>query len=77
VTLVNGLLSFHELTQVPFYNWPASSLLPGALRTFDLPDCCRALGKKLRIVEPWDARMKPLRPAETRKRLKAMGIRSS
>lgn len=76
VTLVNGLLSFHELTQVPYYEWPASSMLAGVLKAFDLADCYRALGKKLRIIKPWDARMKPLKPSEVRRRLGAMGLSS-
>ncbi|GAH77851.1 unnamed protein product, partial [marine sediment metagenome] len=52
VTLINGLLSFHELTQVPICRWPASSMLPGVLKEFDLSDCCRALSRKLHVVEP-------------------------
>ena len=61
VTLHNALLSYHELTQMPVYSWPLSSLLFGVLKDFDLPDCHRLLraGKKLRIVAPWDGRMRP------------------
>ena len=59
VTLLNGLSSWHELTQVPVYAWPAAWLPAGVLRKFDLSDCHRALKGKLRIVEPWDARMRP------------------
>ena len=42
-------------------NWPLSSVVPSALKSFDLPDCYRALGrKKLRIIEPWNAQMEPM-----------------
>ena len=74
VTLVNGLLSFHELTQVPIYRWPASTMLKGVLGKFDLPDCYRALRKKIKVLQPWDHRMKPLKPAEARRRLRSMGL---
>ncbi len=59
VTLLNALGSWHELTQAAVYEWPASSLLHGVLEKFDLPDCLGAVGKRARVVEPWDARMKP------------------
>ena len=74
LTLINGLLSFHELTQVPMYRWPGSLMLQGLLTHFDLPDCCRALRSKLRVIDPWDAHMKPLGPAEARKRRRDMGL---
>ena len=75
VTLRNGLLSFHELTQSPLQDWPLSALVRGVLNHFDLPDCLRALRrKKARIVEPWDARMKPLRADRLREHLKALGL---
>jgi len=76
VTLINGLLSFHELTQVPIYGWPASSMLSGMLKEFDLPDCYRALAGKLRVIEPWDARMRPIEPVQARRRLREMGVSS-
>jgi len=61
VTLHNALGSYHELTQVPVYRWPLSALVPGVLEDFDLPDCYRLLRarKRLRIVRPWDAQMRP------------------
>jgi hypothetical protein len=58
VTLLNGLSSWHELTQTPIYSWPAPWLPAGVLRKFDLSDCYRALKGRVRMVEPWDARMK-------------------
>jgi len=77
VTLINGLLSYGELTQVPIYRWPASSMIPGALRAFDLPECYRALGRKVRLVRPWNARMRPLRPSDARQRLTGLGLPTS
>jgi len=74
VTLLNGLLSFHELTQTPVYKWPASLMLQGLLAEFDLPDCYRALHGKLRVIAPWDARMRPMPPTQARRRLKEMGL---
>jgi dienelactone hydrolase len=76
VTLINGLLSFHELTRVPIYRWPASSMLRDVLGKFDLPDCYRAVGGKLKVIEPWDAQMRPLERVEARRRLKDMGVSS-
>ena len=61
VTLHNALRSYHELTQTPVYRWPLSSMVKGVLDDFDLPDCHRLLKaeKRLKIVDPWDARMRP------------------
>jgi dienelactone hydrolase/pimeloyl-ACP methyl ester carboxylesterase len=56
VTLKHALSSYSEVAETEDYDWPLSALLPGVLRTFDLPDCYRALeAKKLRQVEPWGA----------------------
>jgi dienelactone hydrolase/pimeloyl-ACP methyl ester carboxylesterase len=56
VTLKNALTAYSDIARNKDYAWPLSSLLPGVLREFDLPDCYRALaGKKLRLLEPWDA----------------------
>jgi dienelactone hydrolase len=56
VTLKNALISYAEIAQSEQYDWPLSTLLPGVLSEFDLPDCYRALrGKKLRQIEPWGA----------------------
>ncbi|GIW97599.1 MAG: xylan esterase [Pirellulaceae bacterium] len=35
--------SFTRIAQTPFYQWPLSSLVPGILQHFDLPDCYRHL----------------------------------
>ena len=76
VTLRNTLLSCHELTQVPLQYWPRSALIRGLLKHFDLPDCYRMLrSRKLAILEPWNARMKPWQAGALRSHLKALGLR--
>ena len=56
VTLKHAPQSYHDLTQDEDYTWPLSSLVWGILTKLDLPDCYRALGKKLTLLEPWNAR---------------------
>lgn len=54
VTLKNALTSWTSIAESEHYRWPLSSFIPGVLKTFDLPDCYRALeGKKLRQIDPW------------------------
>jgi hypothetical protein len=56
VTLKNALTSYADLAENELYEWPLSSLLPGVLRRFDLPDCYAALKtKQLKQTEPWGA----------------------
>jgi hypothetical protein len=56
ITLKHALTSYADIAESEEYNWPLSALLPGVLKSFDLPDCYRALAaKKLRQVEPWNA----------------------
>jgi len=56
VTLKNALTSYSDLAESEDYHWPLSSLVPGVLAKFDLPDCYRALtAKKLQQIEPWGA----------------------
>jgi dienelactone hydrolase len=56
VTLKNALSSYAEIAESRDYRWPLSSLLPGVLTRFDLPDCYRELkNKKLQLLEPWGA----------------------
>jgi len=74
VTLKHAPLSYHEMTQDEDYKWPLSALPWGILKKLDLPDCYRALGKRLAIVEPWNARMEPLPAKEARQRLGELGI---
>jgi len=55
VTLKNALTSFSDIAEHEDYNWPLSTLIPEVLKSFDLPDCYRALaGKKLQQIDPWN-----------------------
>ncbi|MEI6502687.1 MAG: hypothetical protein WCP21_16885, partial [Armatimonadota bacterium] len=56
VTLKNAPVSYFEITQDEDYTWPLSGMVWGMLQKLDLPDCYRALGKKLTLLEPWNAR---------------------
>ena len=38
ITLINALKSFQEIAESEDYDWPLSSLIPGILNHFDLPD---------------------------------------
>ena len=54
VTLKNSLTSYQDIAESEDYAWPLSTLLPGVLAHFDLPDCYRELRKKsLSLVDPW------------------------
>ncbi|MHC4565955.1 MAG: alpha/beta hydrolase family protein [Planctomycetota bacterium] len=54
VTLKNALTSYTEIAESETYTWPLSSLVPNILKSFDLPDCYKALRrKKLKHVDPW------------------------
>ena len=56
ITLKNALTSYSDIAENEDYNWPMASLIPDVLKTFDLPDCYRALASKnLRQIEPWNA----------------------
>lgn len=57
VTLKHALTSWQDLADAEVYKWPLSSMLPGVLEHFDLPEVYRELQvqKKLRLVEPWNA----------------------
>lgn len=53
VTLRHGLNSYAEIAETETYRWPLSSLVPGILARFDLPDCYNALeAKSLEFIEP-------------------------
>ena len=43
LTLRDAPKSFAEIAETEDYRWPLSSMLPGVLQRFDLPDCYRAL----------------------------------
>lgn len=54
VTLKHALTSWTSIAETEHYDWPLSSFIPGVLKSFDLPDCYRALAaKRLQQVEPW------------------------
>jgi hypothetical protein len=56
VTLKNSLTTYGDIAEKEEYNWPLSSLLPGVLKSFDLPDCYRYLeAKNVCLIEPWGA----------------------
>jgi hypothetical protein len=52
VTLKHALSSYSDVAEAQDYDWPLSSFIPDVLKTFDLPDCYRALeAKGLRHIE--------------------------
>lgn len=76
LTVKNAALAFTEWATEERLNWPLSSMVPYALKWFDLPDCYRALGrKKLRILEPWDSRMEPMAPEAVQAACKHYGLK--
>jgi hypothetical protein len=53
VTLKHALTSYSAIAETTDYQWPLALLVPGILRSFDLPDCYRELTRKqLRQIEP-------------------------
>ncbi|UCC97512.1 MAG: prolyl oligopeptidase family serine peptidase [Phycisphaerales bacterium] len=54
VTLKNALTSYSDIAESETYSWPLSSLVPDILKSFDLPDCYKALqDKDLKQIDPW------------------------
>ncbi len=54
VTLKNALTSYTDIAESEMYSWPLSSLVPNILKSFDLPDCYKALqDKNLKQIDPW------------------------
>ena len=74
VTLKNAPLSYHAWTQVPLVDWPYASFLRGALAKLDLPDCIRALGRKITLIQPWGPDMKPLAGTPLNTAMKDAGL---
>jgi pimeloyl-ACP methyl ester carboxylesterase len=74
VTLQHAPLSYHAMTQVPLVAWPVAGFPRGVLSHFDLPDIYKALGRRLTLVQPWDAMMLPLRGAKLRRALVEAGL---
>jgi dienelactone hydrolase len=61
VTLRHALTSYRAIVDTDDYAWPLALLVPGILRTLDLPDCYQSLGrKKLRQIDPVGAAGVPL-----------------
>lgn len=56
VTLKHAPQSYLAITQDEDYKWPLSALPWGVLQKFDLPDLYKALGRKLTMLEPWNAK---------------------
>lgn len=53
VILKEPLTSYSDVAETEYYQCPLSSIVPGILARFDLPDCYRALDKKgLRMIDP-------------------------
>ena len=77
ITLHNALLSFHELTQDPRYQWPQSAMVFGILKHFDIPDCLREIdsNQDLTLIDPWDSRMKLADPKHIDRHVKALGLK--
>jgi hypothetical protein len=58
VTFKHALSSYGDVAEAEDYNWPLSAFVPSALKTFDLPDCYKALeSKNLRLIETIGAKM--------------------
>ena len=69
VTLKNAPLAYREWTRAPLVFWPSTCFLRDALSRFDLPDLVRALGRRVRLIQPWGPDMKPLTGAKLKKAL--------
>ena len=53
VTLKNALTSYSDIAESETYSWPLSALVPNILKSFDLPDCYKALqNKNLKQIDP-------------------------
>ncbi len=46
VTLKHALSSYADVAETQVYEWPWGTLVPGALQSFDLPNCHRELKRK-------------------------------
>jgi cephalosporin-C deacetylase-like acetyl esterase len=77
VTLKNAPLAYMDWVSTPLVAWPAANIVQGALAAFDLPDALRALGSRVRLVQPWGPDMKPLTPARARRQLKGHSLPAS
>lgn len=63
VMTVSSLVAFESLLAEEFYSWPAAAFLPGALKSFDLPDLVheiRGEHRRVIIIDPRDGAGRPL-----------------
>lgn len=74
VTLKNGPLSYRSWTQTPIVLWPFANQPTGVLKHFDLPDCIRALGRRVRMIQPWNPRMRPYTKSQLRTAMREAGL---
>lgn len=74
LTLQQVPLSYEAFAVDEDYRWPLSGMVWGILNKLDLPDCFRALGKRLTIIEPCNSRMEPLPAREAQRRLRELGL---
>ena len=74
VTLKNSPLSYQQWTQVPVVTWPAANTLRGVLKHFDIPDCIRLLGRKVRLIQPWGPEMQPVAKRRAEKLLTELSL---
>ncbi|MDD5704506.1 MAG: prolyl oligopeptidase family serine peptidase [Kiritimatiellae bacterium] len=74
VVLKNGPIACREWTQRAVVNWPAACFVRGMLKEFDLTDCTRALGSRVKLIEPWDSQMKPYAVRELGHLLRETGL---
>jgi dienelactone hydrolase/pimeloyl-ACP methyl ester carboxylesterase len=74
VSLKHVPLSLAALAEDEDYRWPLSGMVPGLLRKLDLPDCYRALGRRVRVTEPWSARAEVMSAAAAQAAVKAYGL---
>ena len=71
MALKNAPLSYRSWLKVPIVRWPTANIPWGIYKQFDIPDCLRALGNKVRLIQPWGPDMKPLKGQRLVHELKA------
>ncbi len=61
ITLIHAPVSYEEVVRTRLCRWPLSSMLPGVLKHFDLPDIYAELeAKQMEMIDPWDGMMQPV-----------------
>lgn len=74
LALHNAPLSMAALAEDESYVWPLSGIVPDLLKQLDLPDCYRALGKRVKLTEPWDSRSEVMPSPAARVELRRLGL---